>query len=260
MKNKIYKFLLLISLLFIIFNFRFLFSEISFYQQKIIEKIDILLNNHTELIGIILFALTFFYGLIHSLGPGHGKTLIISYVIKENLNFTKILLLSSMIAYSQAILAYLIVKFIINLSNQASMFLFYNLDNKTRLISSIFIILIGFYNIFHLIKNKNHEEITINNDKKNLFLFSLSIALCPCPGVMTILLFLESLGYSNNLFLYSLSTATGIFVIILMFAYLAMKLKKSIVDEKNSKTHNLLSFLGSFILILFGIFQIYLLY
>lgn len=37
---------------------------------------------------------TFLYGIVHSFGPGHGKTLVLTYSVKEKLNFPKLLLIS----------------------------------------------------------------------------------------------------------------------------------------------------------------------
>ncbi|WP_425250309.1 hypothetical protein [Fusobacterium animalis] len=73
---------------------------------------------------------------------------------------------------------------------------------------------------------------------------------------MTVLLFLESFGLSENLFLFTLSMSTGIFLVILFFGILANIFKKTLVEEKNFKLHKILALVGASLMILFGIFQI----
>jgi len=239
--KKIIKYLvgiLAIGLIYLLIsNFNLIMFKIAIYQQEIVEKISELIEKENEKIVYTMLFFTFLYGIIHSFGPGHGKTLVLTYSVKEKLNFPKLLLVSFLIAYLQGLSAYILVKFIINLSDKASMMLFYDLDNRTRLIASVLIILIGLYNIYSVLRNKSCEH-------------------CPCPGVMTVLLFLESFGLSENLFLFTLSMSTGIFLVILFFGILANTFKKTLVEEENFKLHKILALIGASLMILFGIFQI----
>lgn len=236
-------------------NFNLIMYKIAVYQQEIVEKISELIEKDDSKIIYTMLFFTFLYGIVHSFGPGHGKTLVLTYSVKEKLNFPKLILISFLIAYLQGLSAYILVKFIINLSDRASMMLFYDLDNRTRLIASILIILIGLYNIYSLLRNKccEHQHET---KVKNILGFSIVLGLCPCPGVMTVLLFLESFGLSKNLFLFTLSMSTGIFLVILFFGILANTFKKTLVEEENLKLHKILSLVGASLMILFGVFQI----
>ena len=123
----------------LISNFNLIMYKIAIYQQVIVEKISELTEKENNKVVYTILFFTFLYGVVHSLGPGHGKTLVLTYSVKEKLNFPKLLLVSALIAYLQGLSAYLLVKFIINLSDKASMMLFYDLDNRTRLIASILI-------------------------------------------------------------------------------------------------------------------------
>ena len=101
------------------------------------------------------------------------------------------------------------------------------------------------------------KECTIPYKKvKNILGFSIVLGLCPCPGVMTVLLFLESFGLSENLFLFTLSMSTGIFLVILFFGILANTFKKTLVEDENLRLHKILALVGAVLMILFGIFQI----
>ncbi len=257
--KKIIALLIFIFLVFLLItNFNFIMYKISFFQQLIVEKIAFLIEEkRIEIFYIILF-LTFVYGLIHSIGPGHGKTIIMTYSLKEKLSTKKIFFLSFIIAYLESIMAYLIVKFLIDLTSRNSMKLFYNLDNQTRLIASIFIIIIGLYNFFTLFKEKNCDSYDKKyGEKKNIFYLALVLGLCPCPGVMSVLLFLESFDYGENLFLFALSAATGIFLIIFLSGILITRFKNIFIKEKDGSLQRNLSYLGAFFLIIFGGLQIY---
>lgn len=239
----------------LISNFNLIMYKIAIYQQEIVEKISKLIEKENEKIIYTMLFFTFLYGIVHSFGPGHGKTLVLTYSVKEKLNFPKLLLVSFLIAYLQGLSAYILVKFIINLSDKASMMLFYDLDNRTRLIASVLIILIGLYNIYTILKDKCCEH-HHNTKIKNILTFSIILGLCPCPGVMTVLLFLESFGFNEHLFLFTMSMSTGIFLIILFFGILANSFKNTLVEEENHRLHKILSLVGASLMILFGIFQI----
>ena len=239
----------------LISNFNLIMYKIAIYQQVIVEKISELTENGDNKVIYTILFFTFLYGIVHSLGPGHGKTLVLTYSVKEKLNFPKLLLVSALIAYLQGLSAFLLVKFIINLSDKASMLLFYDLDNRTRLIASILIILIGLYNIYSILRNKSCEHCH-ETKVKNILGFSIVLGLCPCPGVMTVLLFLESFGLSENLFLFTLSMSTGIFLVILFFGILANTFKNTLVEDENLRLHKILALVGAILMILFGIFQI----
>lgn len=75
----------------LISNFNLIMYKIALYQQEIVERISELTeNSNNKVIYTILF-FTFLYGIVHSLGPGHGKTLVLTYSVKEKLNFPKLL-------------------------------------------------------------------------------------------------------------------------------------------------------------------------
>ena len=99
----------------LISNFNLIMYKIAIYQQVIVEKISELIEKENNKVVYTILFFTFLYGVVHSLGPGHGKTLVLTYSVKEKLNFPKLLLVSALIAYLQGLSAYLLVKFIINL-------------------------------------------------------------------------------------------------------------------------------------------------
>lgn len=260
MKKIIGLIIFLLVTFLLITNFHFILYKISFAQQGIIEKISVLIEEKKEYLFYIILSLTFIYGLVHSIGPGHGKTLVMTYSIKNRLSIGKLFVLSFIIAYLESLVAYLVIKFLIDLGNRTSMMLFYNLDNRTRLVASIFIILIGLYNLYSLLKDKDCHHCGETEGTKNIFFLSLILGLCPCPGVMSVLLFLEGLNYGEYLFLFAMSTATGIFLVIFLSGLLVTKFKNIFVSERDRGLQKKLAYIGALFLVIFGLLQIYIIF
>lgn len=250
---------LIFLIFFIITNFNFLFYNLSLLQEEIIKKISFYTENNFSLLPLIILLLTFIYGIIHSCGPGHGKILLMTLAIKEKLSYKKILLYTFLIAYLQGFTAYFIVIFFINLTNKIAMSFFYDFDSYTRIFSSILIIVIGVFNLYTHSKEK-HDNCEINIENKNLLLFTLSLALTPCPGVMSMLLFLKSFNFDKYLLFYTFSTSSGIFILISFFTILSRKFEKILIDNKNKKIYFYINIFSSLLLIIFGILQIIILY
>ena len=167
----------------LISNFNLIMFKIAIYQQEIVEKISELIERKEKIKSYTMLFFTFLYGIVHSFGPGHGKTLVLTYSVKEKLNLAKLLLVSFLIAYLQGVSAYILVKFIINLSDKASMMLFYDLDNRTRLIASILIIFNWLYITFiQFLRNKSCEhchETKVKKYSRFLYCFrTLSLSWC----------------------------------------------------------------------------------
>lgn len=248
--------IILLILLFAIISLIFLkFNDIFFlilnYQRELISLINNSLKNESLNTYLILLIITFIYGLVHSMGPGHGKTLIITYSLQEKIDFERILVSSFLIAYLQGCISFLLVIFIINLSSITSLSLFYDLDSITRIVSSIIIFIIALftlYNLFLTNKKVKEEKIVI----KNLFLSSFLIGLFPCSGVISVLLFFKSFEYNGNLIPLVISMSTGVFISIFFSGYLTNKLKYLLIKNENFKIYKVFSISLALLLLIFS--------
>lgn len=204
-KKGVFKFLVIILVIFlIIVNRGVLFEIYRRYNLKIMKSVYRFLKKDRE--SLLLFFL-FLYGVVHSIGPGHGKTFLISRVKRDSLK--KLILFSAIIAYSQGITSYLILKsFFITISKLNF------LDGVMRKIYGIGIIILSLYNIFfsHL-KNKYSEKL--------LYL----IAIVPCTGILAMILAIVILkkdySYVKAIFFIS----TGVFITLSSFCIIIKKIK-----------------------------------
>lgn len=247
---KIILVFILITGLFLYF-FPTVYQHILHLQKEIIQLIKKEIQKNGENTLYSLGIITFGYGFIHSLGPGHGKTFLSSYILKAKISTWKLLGMSAIIAYFQGFLAFLFIRFVIDIGSQSSMLTFYTLDEKTKILSAGMIVLIGFFSIFF-------ESKKGKGSAKDCWAFSVCVGLCPCPGVMSILLFTNLLGYEAYMAFFTFCTSSGIFLMLSLLSLFAGKCKFLLVQKKSENIHQKFHIIGSILLILIGCYQLFL--
>lgn len=220
-------------------------------------------SSKSVMVIIMLFFLAFIYGVFHSLGPGHGKIFIFSYILTEKPKVLRAISISYMIATIHAISGLVVALGIIFILNEYTSFS-YTSSNSYDIISRIsfgIMIIIGLYMIFKTIfkKNEHNHGSESKTNKKQLIPFVLSVGLIPCPGTIIIVTFLASM---NLLYIGILSvifiilgmgiTISAIGIISIFSKKLVLKLS-SVNSDKYSKIYKLTSLFGAFLLTMFGI-------
>lgn len=93
----------------------------SMHWQKDINEqiIELLYSAKTELVtsGISLVSLAFIYGVLHSLGPGHGKLIVTTYLATHPTKVKISLILTILSALLQALVAIVVVSVLLLLFN-----------------------------------------------------------------------------------------------------------------------------------------------
>ena len=90
------------------------------WQKEINEQLsELLYDAKTHLIsaGFSLVLLSFIYGILHSLGPGHGKLIVSTYVATHPTKIKISLMLTVLSALLQAIVAIALVSFLLTVFN-----------------------------------------------------------------------------------------------------------------------------------------------
>ena len=189
----------------------------------------------------------YLYGVIHALGPGHGKTLVASYFLSNDKSYAKALFISIAIGVVHTFSAFILTLVIYFMVNT---FLAQFLDDTvyyTTKISALIIISIALY-LFYT-KYRAYKALQTLN-KKQKFTFSttphiptcscssckvennstdfaliISAGIIPCPGTTTLFIFAISLGLYYAGFMSALVMSMGMSTIIFFSALLSVAIR-----------------------------------
>lgn len=224
---------------------------------------------------LLLFA--FAYGLIHALGPGHGKTLVASYFISNDKSYSKALFISLAIGIVHTFSAFLLTLVIYFVVES---FLAQFMDNTiyyTTKISALIIISIALYLLSKkirayraLARQKNFANFSttpphvsscgcasckVENNSTDLALI-LSAGIIPCPGTVTLFIFALSLEMYTLGFLSAFVMSLGMSLIIFISAIISVTIRKKAL-KTNTTLQKILEFGSLLIILLLGIFLLF---
>jgi ABC-type nickel/cobalt efflux system permease component RcnA len=200
------------------------------FKTDIQELLKIIKESNDFMSYFWLLLFSFVYGILHALGPGHGKSLVGAYFLSEEKSTTKafnISLLIGVVHTFSALILTLSVYFILNMlfSN-----IFSDIEKIATKISAVIIILIALYLIYKKYKQKAHSTCsscsTCSTQSTDLGVI-LSAGIVPCPGTVTIFLFTISLGVYFVGFLSAIFMSLGMSLIIFLTAYISAKVRSS---------------------------------
>ena len=180
-------------------------AKISIWQRQLNQKMADLTRQARETKSpkplLLLIIISFAYGVLHSAGPGHGKTVAMSYMISRDSSLRECVMLGSFIALFHGlsgIILVLAVHFILQSTVMGSL---ESLTRTTQIISYSLIALLGmgllaknFYSW-----NRRTEPETLNHSgyamekQRGPLTAALIVGIIPCPGVVLIMLFAMSL-------------------------------------------------------------------
>jgi nickel/cobalt transporter (NicO) family protein len=237
---------------------------------KIKSLFESIKDEKNPLTYLMLLVFAYIYGVIHALGPGHGKTLVASYFLSNERSYYKALFISLAIGVVHTFSAFLLTVIIyFSVNSFLSQFLNDTVFYTTK-ISALIIISIAIYLLYK--KYKAYKKLQ-EAQKKPQFSFSttphvatcscasckvdkdstdaaliISAGIIPCPGTITIFIFSLSLGLYYAGFLSAIVMSLGMSTIIFFSAILSVTIRKKSLDT-NSNLKKYLEY-GSLIIIL----------
>lgn len=191
-------------------------TQITLHRYLVMYLLQ--LNNHEYSGGLWLLTGAFFYGVLHAIGPGHGKFIVTTYLStnKESLLAARVVpFIGSLMQGVSAILFVFILVVGFNLaSGDLSTSRWY-----VEKISSVMIGLFGLFVIYHALKSLRPRKLAISSlqplhehdahcgcghhgvgasvaqgDWKTRLGVILAIGARPCSGAIMILMFANTLG------------------------------------------------------------------
>jgi len=182
-----------------------LFVKIIIWQHQLKEKMSMLVREakSTRSVKPLIFLVmaAFAYGAVHAAGPGHGKTLALTYVLSQRPSYVNGLVFGNCMALFHGfsgILFVLIVRLILHANIIKNL---ENVTHTTQLFSYSIITCFGvglfLYGMYHLITGLNKNRCISQSDKNRQdvhpVISALVVGIIPCPGVVMVMLFALSM-------------------------------------------------------------------
>ncbi|MCK9492344.1 MAG: DUF1007 family protein [Sulfurimonas sp.] len=216
---------------------------------------------------ILLFA--YVYGLVHAIGPGHGKTLVASYFLSNDRSYTKAFFISLAIGVVHTFSAFLLTLLIYFVVETFLAQFMQNTIMLTTKVSAFVIIAIALYLLYKKLKayrakksmmsfsTTPHESscgcgsCKVDQNSTDLALI-VSAGIIPCPGTVTIFIFSLSMGMYFLGFLSAFVMSLGMSTIIFLSAIISVSVRKK-TSQKHTKIQIILEYLSLALIFILGI-------
>lgn len=199
-----------------------------------------------------LLVFSFIYGMIHAIGPGHGKSLVAAYFLSNNRSVMKAFSVASLIAVVHTFSAFTLTFVIYYILNAYLSEYFTDVESITTKISALVIIMIALYLLYKKLPKKNKEKPQWSTKNPNEHIETcgcgackststdlgviLSAGIIPCPGTITIFVFAISYGMYTVGFLSAIFMSIGMSVVIFAAALLSIKVRRSTSSHTTLRT------------------------
>ncbi len=236
------------------------------FDNNLNELLRKLVEDFNIVSFLAIISISFIYGVIHSIGPGHGKALVFSYFIKEKHPVRKSFFMSALISFihtGSAIILALLFYFV--LTGIKGMFRI-KVQGYFMIASGVMITIIGMIFLIHKLLRKGtvrgeEKNIELNNNSKrtNFVLIGISAGIVPCPVALMISIF----TLSNNIFYVGvfsvISMSFGMFFLIFVVGLISIKLRSGLfeISEKFLKRgetfSTIIEYISIILIIIIGI-------
>jgi len=237
-------------------------SMLESYKTKMKNLIEDINETNSILSYSWLLFFSFVYGVLHAIGPGHGKSLVGAYFLSENHSTKKALSISLLIGVVHTFSAFLLTLTIYFVLNILFSNIFTDVEKVATKISGGVIVLVALYLLYKKytytkkitfsLQNPNHQNHsscgcrTCSTKSTDLGVI-LAAGIVPCAGTVSVFLFTMGLGVYFVGFLSAIFMSLGMSFVIFITAYLSQNVRKK--SETNGKILKFFEY-GSLIFIL----------
>ncbi len=252
---------------------RKIFNAVSAAQHKLNRKLTELSRRVKAGDVKAIFSLLFFsfiFGLLHAIGPGHGKFISFSFFLSKKAKMLKGIFVGTAIAFIHTLSAVVMVLGIYFIVKQAYLSSFERFSRFIKIISFSMISIIGGYMLISAIlsirkkaSNKSGTGDIQELSMKEMLSVIIPIGIIPCPGAAIILLFFLSLDLVWLGVVSAFFVALGMAVIISLVCLLTILAKKGALKAfgghgKGMKTfESVTEIISSMLIILVGLFMLF---
>lgn len=208
-------------------------------------------------------SLAFVYGVIHALGPGHGKIYACSYFLSQPGTFKRVVLFGNLTMLMHVFSGTLLILFgAFILKTSGAMTLENSRVIFERLSYSLLILVGTFFSIKIVLSlrsgiENDHEY--PGGDLKSLVLTAIAVGMVPCPGAAIILLFALTLGILPAGLWAMVCIAAGMALTTSFFALSVVILRKTFLslaggsERRVAAVYLTFSLMGALCILLLGV-------
>lgn len=253
-------------------------------QKRLKDIIEIEKGEDKLALVFLLFA-SFIYGVIHALGPGHGKALAFSYFSAQKSSFVQAFGISLATAFVHIIGAFiLVVVSVFILQSVLNSFIEDSISYLTSL-CAVLIMILSVYILYRKLKKKscaccgcsmdvttttfstkpnnisfakpsfNKPFVDLKQRKKQDLFFVLTAGLIPCPGTVLLFVYAFILETYLSVLLASIAISLGMGIVIFASSFLGLSLNK--VSAKSHKLINFLEIFAPIFMFILGVFLLF---
>lgn len=251
------------------------------FVKKVKKYLVEIESGQDKLALFFLLAVSFAYGIVHALGPGHGKALAFSYFSAQKSSYSQAFIISLATAFIHILGALILVVIsIFILQSILNSFL----DDSIKYITQTSAVLIMILSIFILYRklmkklcvcsacsfsdnntpmftskasNINYVRTSSNvihfdnSRKKQDLFFVLTAGLVPCPGTVVLFVYAFILKTYFSVILASIAISLGMGLVIFASSFLGVSLNK--VSAKSHKIINIVEILAPIVMFILGL-------
>ncbi len=220
-------------------------------KLKEIETSDSLLP------ALIVIGVAFLYGVFHAAGPGHGKFIVTSYFLARNGPVSHGIIMSGLIALTQAVSAIVIV-FVLVFAMGFGRIQVLGYAVTIELVSYALVILLGLYMAWGAFRGKDCDhshgpgddhhhgqghshghhhsggDVPWYREGRDMIVAALAAGIRPCSGAIILLLFTMANGLYAVGILGALAMAFGVAITVSIVGLLAIGARRTIIHATDA--------------------------
>ncbi len=209
----------------------------------------------------LILLLSFAYGFLHALGPGHRKVVLFSYFLSSPSKWKKGMAAGFLTAVLHAFSAIVIIGGLYLITAKALSRRFNDIAPLIEKASYGLILALGIFLIVTALAEYFRKRNEADTDNRNIIFLIIISGLVPCPGAAAIMIFSFGFGVPvlGVLSAAAMSAGMGALLAIIPPAAVILRNRVSAIGKENSGfnqelAHLLLTSAGALILILSGVF------
>lgn len=245
----------------------FMEASLNSRMLEIMRELNSNINNLIREMGTdfnltvfaVLVAVSFVYGVVHALGPGHGKAIIASFFFKEEQPLKKSVLMSLIVSFthtgSAIILSFLLFYILTGIRGMMRI----QLQNYFIIASGFLVTMIGLVFLIKKILCSRKIDLKKSENNRNIYLVGLSAGIIPCPVTLMIM----TLTISNRIVFAGLaavvSISIGMFMVLLIVGLLSIYSRSRIISlsgkflKKTELVSEIVEYLSIVLILLIGL-------